>query len=120
VIYIINSHSDYYKIGRTKDVVKRMRMLQSGCPFRLKLVYKTKFNCQWIEAYLHSICRKERTCGEWFKLRKCDLKWIKFVLKEYDKFLVKNKIINSVSFMKEKEFNDFKDILCKKIKRKLG
>lgn len=59
----------YYKIGKSKDVGKRIRQLQCGNP-NVALFAHTKED---IEANLHYIFRDKRHKGEWFLLSEEDL-----------------------------------------------
>ena len=69
-VYLIkNSEDDTYKIGVAKDPNKRLRQLQTGCPYELLLIekYQTE-HYNTIEKTFHrrySYLKKE---GEWFSL----------------------------------------------------
>ena len=70
MIYIIRAEgTNYYKIGSTKDVGKRLKGLQTGCPNKLSLI--TSFNGNYehekrIQEHLKKY--KTRENGEWFEL----------------------------------------------------
>ena len=58
----------YYKIGISEGKAKvRLKALQTGVPFKLKLV-KSVFVSSTVdtEGYLHSLYQAKRVRGEWF------------------------------------------------------
>ena len=67
-LYIIQSDiTGAIKIGRSKDVQKRLKQLQTGNPYKLKLILELKHQ-GYIEKQLHRLL-KEKKCkckGEWF------------------------------------------------------
>lgn len=77
-IYLIRAQEIYlYKIGITKNVNKRIKQLQTGCPYKLELIesYEPKFFVNKIEKTLHRSCACYQTNpdfselqGEWFNL----------------------------------------------------
>jgi hypothetical protein len=74
-----------YKIGRTKNVEKRIQALQGQqCPFTLRLVgaYYSD-DCIGQELRLHFVAQKYRTHGEWFEIPVVWLKYLDFWF--YDK-----------------------------------
>jgi hypothetical protein len=70
-VYIIQAN-DYFKIGKTSGSIKnRIKTLQTGCPFKMKLVafYKGE-DYSLIESQLHKVCINYN-CHinlEWFSL----------------------------------------------------
>lgn len=59
-----------YKIGSTKgSVQKRIRELQTGCPYQIDLInhHQSEFG-QVIERTLHNRYNHMKTHGEWFQL----------------------------------------------------
>lgn len=69
-IYLIQSlETGQYKIGRTKNINKRLKSLQTGNGGQLKLIDKFVSNySNKLEKYLHNIYSHENTVGEWFSL----------------------------------------------------
>ncbi|MBC8664011.1 GIY-YIG nuclease family protein [Vibrio parahaemolyticus] len=76
-VYVINCVStNFYKIGISNDVDKRMSTLQTGCPFELRLValIKAEFNdtlgyeIRAIEKFYHKNYEDLNVRGEWFEL----------------------------------------------------
>lgn len=70
-VYLLNAWgTDNYKIGVTKrDVNKRIKQLQTGCPDEIILV--KKFECEnyrKVERWLHRQHGMTRVEGEWFVL----------------------------------------------------
>ena len=68
-IYIIGSDQAPYKVGISRDPIKRLRSLQTGHPYPLQLHYtketdicKTKL----FETVIHLHLKMHKTSGEWF------------------------------------------------------
>lgn len=59
-----------YKIGSTRgSVVKRVRELQTGCPYEITILERfTSEYGQAVERTLHNRFVVDRTFGEWFSL----------------------------------------------------
>ncbi len=70
-VYIVKA-GNYYKIGKTiGSVQNRIKMLQTGCPYKMKLVaLYTGNNFHEIEKELHKVCIKHHSHIhlEWFRL----------------------------------------------------
>ena len=65
-LYIIQSDfTGSIKIGRSKHPDKRLKELQTGCPYRLKIIYVFK-DKGWLENHIHSLLLDFRLKGEWF------------------------------------------------------
>lgn len=60
------------KIGKANNPEERVKRLQTGCPFKLKLLgavrCKSEFHARQVEAMAHRLFRDQRRRGEWFKL----------------------------------------------------
>ena len=70
MIYLINAEgTDLYKIGFTnQNPNNRMKVLQTGCPYKLKLI--DVFNGGLaIEKEIHNTYKKVRKQGEWFEFK---------------------------------------------------
>lgn len=69
-IYLIqNKETGHFKIGRTKNINKRIKQLQTGSSGELVLVDKFKSNyASKLESYLHNIYSGYNIGGEWFDL----------------------------------------------------
>ena len=71
VYFIFNADSNAIKIGKAKDVYKRMKSLQTGTPAYLKLIKvidaKAGKEAKEIEQSLHQQFEHLRLLGEWFK-----------------------------------------------------
>lgn len=69
-LYIIQAKTTgAIKIGRSKDVHKRIRQLQTGCPYKLKLIVHIPGQGH-LERSLHQKLRDHRIRrekGEWFR-----------------------------------------------------
>jgi len=55
----------YFKIGRTKNIEKRLKQLQTGSGIKLRLVHLFK-GMGHKEKYLHEELYRWRQSGEWF------------------------------------------------------
>jgi len=78
-IYLItaNEYAGIYKIGLTSDVDRRLRDMQTACPFVLYAFRAyTVINPAAVEAMLHAFFHKKRLKGEWFRLNEVDLQYI--------------------------------------------
>ena len=78
-VYIItaNEYIGIYKIGLTNDIERRLRDMQTGCPYTL-FAFRAYYvlNPVAVEAMLHSFFHKKRLRGEWFNLNEMDIKYI--------------------------------------------
>lgn len=67
MIYFIECQTTkHVKIGRSDQVRKRFRTLQSACPTELKLVVY-HYAPNFVEKWLHTEFSADRVQGEWFK-----------------------------------------------------
>lgn len=70
-IYIPDTYKtyNYFKIGRTKHLDKRLSALQTGNPFQL-VIYKHIYSKEYknIETELHRMYKDKKIKNEWFKL----------------------------------------------------
>lgn len=71
VYFILNRDSHAIKIGRARDIQKRLATLQTASPAELELLkavqVRTEFQSQQLEIILHSKFRHLRIRGEWFR-----------------------------------------------------
>jgi predicted GIY-YIG superfamily endonuclease len=81
-IYIAQGTNDQYKIGLSNNPEKRMKEY-TKLPFETKLVLLIRtHDMVWLEKVLHERFANQRIRGEWFLLKKCDLKWVRNSLLE--------------------------------------
>lgn len=78
-VYFVQEHMNgTFKIGKTKNVEKRMNIFGVKLPFENKLIYLIKTgNHHQTEAAFHKHFADKRLEGEWFALNKEDISWIK-------------------------------------------
>ncbi len=78
-VYFVQEHmTGSFKIGKTKNIEKRMNIFGVKLPFENKLIYLIKTaNHHQTEAAFHKHFSDKRLEGEWFSLSKEDLSWIK-------------------------------------------
>ncbi len=71
VYFILNEDSNAIKIGRTKDLAKRMNALQTSSPAKLRLIKSVQVEggkeAHELEQSLHRKFSEIRLAGEWFK-----------------------------------------------------
>ncbi len=77
LLYLLKADK-YYKIGVTRNLVSRIKSIQTGCMFEVE-VEET-----WLiddptktERQLHKIFKNKRMTGEWFELNEEDVLFIK-------------------------------------------
>lgn len=81
-IYIIKG-KDYFKIGKTKNINRRMKEFKVSIPYSIKLNNLIKVSDMTeAEKYIHKICERSRVEGEWFSLSEKDINLIIDVLKK--------------------------------------
>ncbi|MBB5179967.1 hypothetical protein HNQ44_001391 [Planomicrobium koreense] len=78
-VYFVQEYMNgSFKIGKTKNLEKRMNIFGVKLPFENKLIFIIKSgNHHQTEAVLHKHFSAKRLEGEWFALNKEDLAWIK-------------------------------------------
>jgi hypothetical protein len=80
VYFVFNEDSHAIKIGRAKDLDKRMKALQTSSPAQLKLLKSVQVDsaeaAQEREASLHQQFQDMRLTGEWFKAEAALLEYI--------------------------------------------
>lgn len=71
VYFILNKDSNAIKIGRARDLGKRIKALQTSSPAQLQLINSIQVNsgkeAEALEKSLHQQFREIRLAGEWFK-----------------------------------------------------
>jgi Meiotically up-regulated gene 113 len=71
IYFLLNEDSNAIKIGRARDLGKRMKALQTSSPARLKLIRSIQVNsgkeAEALEKSLHLQFKSIRLAGEWFK-----------------------------------------------------
>lgn len=73
-VYLFKS-GRYYKIGKTKDTVRRGNELRIQLPEKLDLIHSIKTDDpNGVEAYWHRRFEARRMQGEWFNLSSADIK----------------------------------------------
>jgi hypothetical protein len=76
-VYLFKS-GRYYKIGKTKDTVRRGSELRIQLPERMDLIHSIKTDDpSGIETYWHTRFKSKRMNGEWFDLNGMDIKAFK-------------------------------------------
>ncbi len=85
--YIIESQG-YYKIGKAKDVDRRLKDYNTHNPV-FKLIIVIGSDC---EKYLHLRFATKRFKYEWFKLLQEDIKWIRDNQTRIDTFITEENI----------------------------
>lgn len=69
-LYIIQmAKTGAFKVGQSHNAKKRMKQLQVGCPYPLRLLVEAQ-GLGHLEKHVHQRCKSYRTrhgSGEWFK-----------------------------------------------------
>lgn len=89
-IYLILSlESGQVKIGKTKDINKRINSLQTGNGGNLKIIdyFESNYSNK-LEKYLHNIFSHENTVGEWFTLSVSEIYEFKTICKKMEKIYI--------------------------------
>lgn len=78
-VYFVQEYMNgSFKIGKTKNLQKRMNVFGVKLPFENKLIFLIKTgNHHQTEAAFHKHFTDKRLEGEWFALNKDDLAWVK-------------------------------------------
>lgn len=69
---MVDKNTGYYKIGKSKNIIKRENTLQSEKP-SIEFIL---FNTNDVETKMHQYFSKQRIRGEWFKLSSLDIETI--------------------------------------------
>lgn len=74
---LVNIGKNYVKIGKTKNLNKRIMSLQTGCPFKLRYykIIKTKDNSK-LEKYFHNLFKSKCIRSEWFEIELTEIDYI--------------------------------------------
>lgn len=67
VYFVQMADSYFFKIGHSTNPVKRLGMLQVGCPHELKIFGIIKNADIDVESFLHNKYKKRKVRGEWFE-----------------------------------------------------
>ena len=69
MIYLLNAdNTNLYKIGCSINLKHRIKVLQTGCPYKLKLIHSVDGSPTG-EKKLHKLWNHLRKEGEWFELK---------------------------------------------------
>ncbi|MES1159745.1 MAG: GIY-YIG nuclease family protein [Bacteroidota bacterium] len=73
-VYILKTGKNLYKIGRTRDLQKRLASYHTHLPILFRVIRQyPAANMADLEESLHVVFQHKRVKGEWFELRKDDL-----------------------------------------------
>ena len=70
-VYVIGSTEKPYKIGITGNLEQRLKNLQTGHPYELKIHYIEEIpesQVKLIEQKIHKTIKHKQTHGEWFDI----------------------------------------------------
>jgi len=90
-VYIIHAEgTNFYKIGVTKDLEKRLSAINNTSPYRCYILYKIEFKERKkafeLESKVHNKFDNKRLNGEWFELSSNELERVKiYINKPIDK-----------------------------------
>jgi hypothetical protein len=79
-IYIMTD-GEYFKIGISSDVAKRLRGIQTNHPQKISVILSqfVKNNLE-LESFFHEKYKSKRVSGEWFRLDEVELKEAKEII----------------------------------------
>jgi hypothetical protein len=81
-VYLVQSPTGYYKIGRTNNPNNRLKTFGVQLPFEIEFVALISTDDMFdLEAQLHKKYETKRTGGEWFALDPADVEYIKGLAK---------------------------------------
>ena len=76
-IYLIRAENGLYKIGKTKDLEKRIKPFHVDFPMKWEMVYSFQSPDYGLaESFLHIRFSEKRDVGEWFRLSNEDIIFI--------------------------------------------
>ena len=95
-LYLIKC-GEFYKIGVSSNPKNRIDELQTGAPQKLKLLDTVQVDgsVYALESYIHRLYEDKNSHGEWFKLNKFDLVFIKNLFAR-----------DRINFMQEEEIQE--------------
>jgi hypothetical protein len=83
-VYLVQSPTKAYKIGRTQDPKNRMKTFGVQLPFEVRYIALIKTpNMHALEAELHKRYEAQRLNGEWFELDPYDVEYIQSLQGKY-------------------------------------
>lgn len=74
-VYILSA-GGRYKVGYSDNLGKRIKTLQTGCPWPIEVLNDIPSD-QDTERMLHMWLKNFRVCGEWFEFPPNIVKWLK-------------------------------------------
>lgn len=74
-LYIIKNEVGRYKIGKSKDVNNRIKIIESHGGIKAELIKRIE-NADFLEFKIHELFKDKRYHGEWFNLNKEDLNFL--------------------------------------------
>jgi len=84
-VYVVK-FKDFYKMGRTKSLRKRLKTYDEMYPFKVEVLHTIQVDdYMQIETEILRKFRHRRIKGEWFKLSKTDLKQLNMLFDIYEK-----------------------------------
>ena len=95
-VYLVrNDRNGMIKIGRSLDVQKRIKALQTSNPFPLTLILTISTNdSSQVESNLHQIFHHKRINGEWFNLSNQDINFVSNLKQQIENPVIKP-VVNS-------------------------
>ena len=101
--YIIKTKGhNYYKIGRSANVEKRIKSLQTNCPFQLEILIKVADD-SLNEIYWHKHFEQYRTHGEWYKFQDKQVRELRYTIKKINIHRYKSYVDEYIRRLNEEE-----------------
>lgn len=121
-VYFVQEHMNgTFKIGKTKNIERRMNVFNVKLPFKNELIFLVKSgNHHQTEVAFHKYFASKRLEGEWFALNKEDVEWIRAgrytadIQKTIeDKKVIEQQVMTDAKGLTDKQLNYAKTILEK-------
>jgi len=101
--YILKTKGyDYYKIGRSSNVEKRIKSLQTNCPFQLEILIKVA-DSSLNEKYWLKNFKEYKTHGEWFKFQDKQVRELRYIIKKINIQRYKSYLIEYIIRLNKEE-----------------
>lgn len=85
-VYLMIAANGLYKIGRSRNIVRRLRGIQTSSPIPVELTHSVKTrSSNQLESNLHKVFSDRRSHGEWFKLTPMQVQQVKEIMNNHIK-----------------------------------
>lgn len=87
-VYVISIPGEYYKIGSSKNIYKRLIGIERSLPFSIQVIkiFETPFY-KPIENIIHLKLKHRKIKTEWFRLTEIDIAEMEDIFREYSDYV---------------------------------